>query len=102
MIVAHIFLPIILCVVMKTAHISCDPLNDFINEEPASFNGNLPSKLPPKTETIIDLLNRYRRFIANTLSELSDACQAHDFYQYLKNNMINDFGKFLCTSDLCM
>lgn len=99
MIVAHILLPIIFCVMMKTSHISSESLNDYANDEPATFSGNsMPTKLPPKTETTIDLLNRYRRFIANTLSGLSDACQAHDFYQYLKNNMVNDFGEFLFTS----
>lgn len=97
MILAHIFLPIILCVVCKAQHISSESLNGLANEEPQDFNGNSPpSALPPQTfATSNEMLNRYRRYIAKTLSELTDSCQAHDFFQYLRNNMVNDLGKFI-------
>lgn len=97
MILAHIFLPIILCVICKAQHISSESLNGFANEEPLDFNEiTAPSALPPlKFTASNELLNRYRRYIAKTLSELTDSCQAHDFFQYLRNNMVNDLGKFI-------
>lgn len=41
-----------------------------------------------------DILDRYRQLTAKSLLKLHDSCQAHDFFQYLKHNMENDFGRF--------
>lgn len=95
MILAQILLPIILCVICEPPHISAESLNSDAMEEATGFNEDAPPTLFPKLTTNNEQLDRYRRFVANTLAGLPDACRAHDFFQYLKNNMVNDFSEFI-------
>lgn len=94
MILAHVFLPIILCVICEPPHISAESLNGDANDEASAFNDSTPPKPFAKSTATNEQLDRYRRFVAKSLASLPDSCQAHDFFQYLKNDLVNDFSEF--------
>lgn len=94
MILAHVFLPILLCVICEPPHSSAESLNGDANDETLGFNESTSPKLFAKSMATNEQLDRYRRFVAESLASLPDSCQAHDFFQYLKNDLVNDFSEF--------
>lgn len=98
MFLAHIFLPTMLFVICKSQQNPPQYPNVFENQETIGIYGDAMltgdrKLLPTITNSNDEILDRYRKLTVQSLLGLRDSCQAHDFFQYLKHNMENDFGE---------